>query len=440
VAKLYRRTLMLVDAGPDRAYLVDIFRVRGGKQHDWIVHGTQAEFESDLPLTAPQKEWTLAGADVSYGRFYDDLSLRDKPWGTVQYHRYTGSGFQFLLNVQRAMLNGPGRVSWRLNRPEDLYPKHPTKGVALRAHLLGKGEEVFACDGRPQLRKDFPETVKFVVRRRVGNELESVFVTVFEPYKDTPFIESVRPLEVKGAEGMPVALEVRAGGARHIIFNRIEATNEGEWVVSLPEGPLVTDGRAVVLKAPQRETRFLQENGFLGAYLLSGRKVQWGKFTLECSPASHAKVTSVDYKAGVISLDGPIFSEKPPAGSVAIIQNDEHAAAVPIARVVSPTSFSVGDDDLCAARFSVVSVSGDTVKLSPTFAYFARPGMTIIAKAGKPLGRLKSVSSDSLVVDRGGLSMEDVPDSNQDGHRHLFAAVVGPGDELSVHWSTRRRE
>ena len=58
----------------------------------------------------------------------------------------------------------------------------------------------------------------------------------------------------------------------------------------------------------------------------------------------------------------------------------------------------------------------------------------------KALGRLKSVSSDTLTLDRAGLSMEDAPDSNQDGHRHLFATVVGPGDELNVHWSTRRRE
>ena len=433
VAKLYRRTLMLVDVAPDKAYVVDIFRARGGKQHDWIVHGTEADFQTDLPLSTPEKRGTLAGPEVPYGCFYDDLALRDKPWGTVQYHLYKGSGFQFLFNVQKAKLDGLGRMSWLLNRPEDLYPKHPTQGVVLRAHLLGRDEEVFACDGRPQLRQNFPEKVKFVIRRRVGGELGSVFVTVFEPYKDKPFIDSVRLLDVKPSDGLPVALEVRSGNLRHVVFNRIETPTENEYAVSLPEGVLVTDGRAAVLEQ-------IDGGEVKQAYLLSGRKAQWGKFTLEGAPASRAKVTGVDYKAGMITLDMPIFSENPPAGSVAMVQNGEHAAAIPVARVVSPTSFCVGDDDLCAARFAVRSVAGDTVKLSPAFAYFARPGMTVINEAGKALGRLKSVSSDTLTLDRAGLSMEDAPDSNQDGHRHLFATVVGPGDELNVHWSTRRRE
>jgi len=109
VVSLYRRTLMLVDVGPDQAYAVDIFRVRGGAQHDWIVHGTQADFHSDLPLSDPRANGTVAGPEVPYGHFYDDDRYANDNAAHVPYHLYEGSAFQWLFNVQEARLAGGAR-------------------------------------------------------------------------------------------------------------------------------------------------------------------------------------------------------------------------------------------------------------------------------------------------------------------------------------------
>ena len=48
---LYRRTSALIDVSPERSYLLDIFRVRGGKQHDWSFHGP------------PFPEFSVSGAE-----------------------------------------------------------------------------------------------------------------------------------------------------------------------------------------------------------------------------------------------------------------------------------------------------------------------------------------------------------------------------------------
>lgn len=66
---LYRRTAALVDISPETSYLIDIFRVRGGQQHDWCFHGPPfSEFTLSGGTLGPvQTQGTLAGENVPYG-------------------------------------------------------------------------------------------------------------------------------------------------------------------------------------------------------------------------------------------------------------------------------------------------------------------------------------------------------------------------------------
>ncbi|MBU0608411.1 MAG: hypothetical protein KKI08_11035, partial [Armatimonadetes bacterium] len=67
---LYRRTSALIDLSPERSYLLDIWRVQGGGQHDWCFHGPNfPEFAvTGGTLSKPQEKGTLAGEDVPYGK------------------------------------------------------------------------------------------------------------------------------------------------------------------------------------------------------------------------------------------------------------------------------------------------------------------------------------------------------------------------------------
>ncbi|MBT3374694.1 MAG: hypothetical protein HN742_39440 [Lentisphaerae bacterium] len=70
MASLYRRTTALIDIDDVRSYALDIFRVRGGSQHDWCLHGP-AFFDLAVnggTLGAAQTRGTLAGVDTAFGK------------------------------------------------------------------------------------------------------------------------------------------------------------------------------------------------------------------------------------------------------------------------------------------------------------------------------------------------------------------------------------
>ncbi len=69
MVSLYRRCTALIDISEEAAYLLDIFRVRGGRQHDWCFHGP-AFFELAVAggqFGPVQEQGTLAGVNVPYG-------------------------------------------------------------------------------------------------------------------------------------------------------------------------------------------------------------------------------------------------------------------------------------------------------------------------------------------------------------------------------------
>jgi len=69
MVSLYRRTTALIDVSIQDSYLLDIFRVRGGQQHDWCFHGPPfPEYSvTGVPLGPVQEKGTLAGENVAFG-------------------------------------------------------------------------------------------------------------------------------------------------------------------------------------------------------------------------------------------------------------------------------------------------------------------------------------------------------------------------------------
>lgn len=67
---LYRRTAALIDISDEDGYLLDIFRVRGGRRHDWCFHGP-IFFDLSLEggkIGPAQEHGTLAGPNVQFGQ------------------------------------------------------------------------------------------------------------------------------------------------------------------------------------------------------------------------------------------------------------------------------------------------------------------------------------------------------------------------------------
>ncbi|MBU0638276.1 MAG: heparinase II/III family protein, partial [Planctomycetes bacterium] len=187
---LYRRTTALIDVSAATSYVVDLFRVRGGAQHDWCFHLPPVpEWGIEgLTLSPPQDKGTLAGPDIDAGaRVPGD-------------HR--PSGFNWLTNVQRAQ---PAATdSWTfLSKASASYPQ-------LRMTMLpGCAQEVILGDFEsPRIKVALPRTMKWLLARHRGEApLSSAFAAVIEACPEAPAVQGVRRLRASGG-CEPVAMRI----------------------------------------------------------------------------------------------------------------------------------------------------------------------------------------------------------------------------------------
>lgn len=412
----YRRTVMLVDLSPEHAYYVDIFRVDGGRQHDWLVHGTEAEFSSSLPLSEVHKEGTLAGPEVPYGIFYDDEKLKSSGYG-LPYSTYMGSAFQWLFNVQEGRLQptegAAPWVQWKMNRDPELFPKEYPRGAVLRSHLVTEGETVFACDGIPQRRPKFPATLKWVVRRRTveNDNLKSTFVTVHEGFMGQETVKGVKRLRV-APEEEAVAIEVDLGDRRQVVFSTRKLRQE--YVVGKD---LRVKGRAAVVE-------YDGSGKITRARLFDGEHLQQGGFEVKGEGLRELRIKSVSGKRITLAEPGLRVGD---VGKWVSLRSATHEAALRVSRVIEPDCFET-DDDLVAAGGTVRKVEGDTL-WGNVQMYFAEPGMTVVNEAGTVVGRV--LSSKGLILQaQAAFDAGAFVDGDGDGRARFRVIVAGTGDRV----------
>jgi len=418
---LYRRASMVVEVAPGQSYVFDVFYVRGGSQHDFACMGTQGDFICDPELGPVQAEGSLAGPDVPYAQFYDDPKLKDKPFGSVSFGGYTGSGFQYLRNVQRAPLRRHAVAEWKLTKPLPGQPRRPWEGIGLRAHLVGTDEEVIAADCQPQRYKYLPPWVKHLIRRRTGEDLSSTFVTVFEPYRGSTWIETVKSAKLEPSDDDAVAVVVTLGnGERHYCFHSLR-----------PERKYVVDGELTV--AGQTACLVLGQNGTPQcAMLLNGRELAYGRLRLEGRGQRRSRVVQVDYANGTIDLADAIVGSDLLQGQTVLVEPEGFCASVIVREVLSPTRLSIGDEDLRVGGGPVTQIVPETNRLITSVASpHAQPGMTVLNGRLQVQGKL--VEGDRWTLDRADLPRlkpSDFPTDERGLGPRFSVAMVGPGDEV----------
>jgi len=419
--ELYRRAVMLVQATAEQAYVFDVFHVRGGAQHDWALMGPQADFSCEPPLGPVQEQGTLAGPEVPHEQFYDDPALKDRPLGSVAASHYAGSGFQFFVSVQRAPLQGRAVAQWSLTQPLPGQATRPWEGIGVRTHVVGEGEELIAADCQPQRYERMPKWVTHLIRRRVGEDLRSVFAGVHEPYKGRPWIESVSAATVEPADGEATAVIVRLrNGERHLCFHSLQP--ETEYLV---DGETRVAGQAacVVFDADGRTLR---------AMLLNGGLLRAGDVSLAGQGLRRSTIKSVDYARGVIELGDPIVGAGLQRGQTVLVQTAGGSESVTLREVLSPTAFSIGDEDLQVAGGPVNGVDPETGRvLTGVTTRHAYAGLTVLNSRRQVQGRL--APGEPITLDRAGLPplTEECFPEGEDGFGARFSVVIaGPGDRV----------
>jgi len=207
----YRRSVITVEVDDENSYTVDFFRVLGGNDHLYSFHATSnnirkhtgLEFdtvydENGQYVTGSQVDkngeykGSYAGIDVPYGK--DPNSPESTNYETV-YPR----GYTWIKNVDRD--NTPAdKVELDFEITDFKKTSSNPKGLGLHMTVLngsnmknGVNSEISIADGFPPNKASNKQIdkLKYVLIKNSGENLDTTFTTVFEPYRDTRYIESV---------------------------------------------------------------------------------------------------------------------------------------------------------------------------------------------------------------------------------------------------------
>ncbi len=298
---LYRHTTAMIDLSPSRSYLFDVWRVRGGSQHDWSFHGFPfADFSAPtLNWSAPQKTGTLAGPSVKFA----DEGAPNKE-----------SGFQYLFNVQKAAPADTFTSEWKSSQDD----------TALRMTLLNPPSEVFAADCEPELQPGAPETMKYLIARQTGAEgqkdLSSTFAAVIEPVKGKNSIQSAQPL-------VPLTPHPGFAGAR-VDYLDDQGTLKTDFVLS-----------AMDTKKAVKLPGGLEFAGQFGVasddrlLLVNGTRLRYGNYLVEAKPVP-TKIAGVNASANEITLNA-LLPAGALSGKVVTISNALHSTSYTIQSAVN---------------------------------------------------------------------------------------------------------
>ena len=192
--KQYERTVAMVDISEQDFYVLDVFRVAGGRDHAKFVQGFLGKLRTTGLKLKPAKDY---GHGTFLRRFRTDPSPR------------------------------PG---WSADWAIEAGGKIPClgKGVHLRYTDLTAGAQASVCEAWA-VRGSYNSSdevwlPRVMVRRQAEKAPLSTFVGVFEPYEGKPAIASIRRLSLQTPRGIPcrdgdVAVEIAlAGGGKDLLI------------------------------------------------------------------------------------------------------------------------------------------------------------------------------------------------------------------------------
>jgi len=182
---------VMVDVSPEHSYVVDVFAVNGGEQHDQSWHGMLVVPEPPALDWQEQGKGTLAGEDV------EEFAKWTDKWG-----RKRNDAPSYITDVKRAHLDVPARWIWRSGLKEG-------DGLALHVVPTGGAVEIISGRGRTRVRKKLD---LFFVRRNVAKGARSLFVSVLDPFVETPNV-----LKVERVSEEPLVLRVTHAAGTDVV-------------------------------------------------------------------------------------------------------------------------------------------------------------------------------------------------------------------------------
>ncbi|MBQ2839960.1 MAG: Ig-like domain-containing protein, partial [Oscillospiraceae bacterium] len=401
----YRRSVMQIDVDDENSYVVDFFRVLGGNSHTYNLHASSNAISEHLGLgeVVPQTDengnyiGSYAGPDVPYGEGAAGI-----PYGHT-----------WLENVDRAS-NPEDKMEIDFEIKDFNKAIKDSKGLHLRMTMLngtnvakGAKPSLAITDGHPPQKAENKniDRLKYVLLKNEGENLDSTFTTVFEPYRNERYLSSSDELVMTPVGGTPAKSDdARAVKVTHT-NGRVDyifwATNSGVTYE-------VTDGDIT-----------LAFRGFMGVYTM-----QNGENTLRylhdgdilCEKTEGGIVTT----GKLASIEGSVKSfTKTPEKENEIVITPAPGASVTgeeLGALVGKLLVVENGDDVRSGTFKIegASLSGDDIainigRVTPirqyVDAYEPKKGYVYMIAEGQNARIPLSVSEDNAPV------FDSVPDN-----------------------------
>ncbi|MBQ2742814.1 MAG: heparinase II/III family protein, partial [Oscillospiraceae bacterium] len=231
----YRRTVVMIDYDDEISYGVDFFKVLGGNDHTYSFHASGDSVHDtnldDMENYFVQKGGTYAGADVAFGN--DPYTNAASTSGKLKYP----SGYTWLENIRK------------VEKPENdgFYVDYNIKDVAgisrnpknmmdihLRLTMLNdwRADEIVLAQSVPPRRSgwdDYISRYEYMLVRRKGEQLNTLFTTVIEPYNKERYITGIARVGIepssetsvhpsKTDKAAALKIELRDGRIDYVVY------------------------------------------------------------------------------------------------------------------------------------------------------------------------------------------------------------------------------
>ncbi|MCK5802141.1 MAG: heparinase II/III family protein, partial [Lentisphaeria bacterium] len=260
----FRRHLVFVNHGAGHRYLVDLFEVEGGVDHQYAFHGDGETFH------APPLAFTPT-----------DIAALGEP----------ATGYRHMKDVRQASTDESFVCEW---------VSDPGEHIGVRLHMMGQvGTTLVQASANGLRNRSTPfakvKMYPILVRRKGPSNRFLAVVEGFRGARETPL--QVRRLRAESAKGWAEAVEVVGDGRRDVVV--CASADAAAAGVSLPEFPQI--------RCHARLALFGRRDGVVEIlWALGGSGVAFGDAVLEIVPPVSGRVTQADDDGDTVIVDAHI--------------------------------------------------------------------------------------------------------------------------------------
>jgi len=258
----YRRTLALIRVGMEDFYWIDIFRINGGKVHDYMLHGNLAR-PYKISLSAGAKAPISVIPEISCGTYLKAFkALKNIQDNTTIEFVSEGNA------VMRTIMVGNGSQDFFI-----------AKGPAIR---FGGEPSMWNTPGKvAPTETRSAATSEFLMVRHPGPN--TIFIAVHEVYDKNkePLIKAVDLLKLATADNSMIGIKIKLKDREDIFISGTDSKS----MANIPELELTFTGKVFC---------GMRQNGIVSrAYALDAQSFVWGPLQLTGPHTYNGRVLSI---------------------------------------------------------------------------------------------------------------------------------------------------